>query len=167
MATGPRYRVHFRRRREGKTDYRARRRLLASGLPRGVVRKSSRYITVQIVDFDMGGDRVLVSASSRELALLGWKKGRANTPAAYLVGLLAGKRALDNNIDSVILDIGLQSPVKGTKLFAVLKGMVDAGLDIPHDESVIPDESRIKGEHLGEDIPAMFESVANKIRGGE
>ncbi|EQD30588.1 50S ribosomal protein L18P, partial [mine drainage metagenome] len=37
MSTGPRYRVAFRRRREGKTDYRARLRLLKSDRPRAVV----------------------------------------------------------------------------------------------------------------------------------
>ena len=167
MATGPRYRVHFRRRREGKTNYRARRRILVSGLPRSVVRCSSRYITVQLIEFDMKGDKILVSASSRELKELGWTKGGSNTSTAYLVGLLAGKRALENKIDKSVLDIGLQSPVKGTKVFAALKGLVDAGLDIPHDESILPDESRIKGEHLGDDVPKMFESVAKKIRGGE
>ncbi|MCK4757381.1 MAG: 50S ribosomal protein L18, partial [Thermoplasmata archaeon] len=69
--------------------------------------------------------------------------------------------------DKAVLDIGLHAPTKGSKVYAVLKGMVDAGLDIPHDPSIIPDESRIKGETLGEDVPKIFESVSNNIRGGE
>ena len=165
MATGPRYRVHFRRRREGKTDYRARRRFLVSNLPRSVVRCSSRYVTVQLIEFDPKGDKVLVSATSKELAKMGWTKGGANTPAAYLAGLLAGKRALENKINKAVLDMGLQSPVPGTKVFAALKGLVDAGLEIPYDPKVVPDESRIKGEHLGDDVPKIFEKVATKIRG--
>ncbi len=165
MAKGPRYRVHFRRRREGKTDYRHRRAAVASNLPRGVVRCSSRYIYVQLIDFDLKGDKVLASASSKELAKMGWTKGTSNTSAAYLAGFLAGKRAVDNKVKKAILDIGLHAPTKGTKVFAALKGMVDAGLDIPHDPEIIPDESRIKGEHIGDDVPAIFEKVVASIGG--
>ena len=46
MSTGPRFRVHFRRRREGKTDYRVRLRLLKSGTARAVVRFSDRLVRV-------------------------------------------------------------------------------------------------------------------------
>lgn len=167
MATGPRYRVHFARRRKGKTDYRARKKLLKSDLPRGVVRASGRYITVQLIRYVPEGDEVLASAHTKELKKMGWTKGTSNTSAAYLVGLLAGKRAVEKKLDKAVLDIGLHAPTKGSKVYAVLKGMVDAGLDIPHDPSIIPDESRIKGETLGEDVPKIFESVSNNIRGGE
>lgn len=167
MATGPRYRVHFARRRKGKTDYRARKKLLKSDLPRGVVRASGRYITVQFVRYDPKGDEVLASAHTKELKKMGWTKGTSNTSAAYLVGLLAGKRAVEKKLDKAVLDIGLHAPTRGSKVYAVLQGMVDAGLDIPHDPSVIPDESRIKGETLGEDVPKIFESVSKNIRGGE
>ena len=167
MATGPRYRVHFARRRKGKTDYRARKKLLKSDLPRGVVRASGRYITVQLIRYVPKGDEVLASAHTKELKKMGWTKGTSNTSAAYLVGLLAGKRAVEKKVDKAVLDIGLHAPTKGSKVYAVLKGMVDAGLDIPHDPSIIPDESRIKGETLGEDVPKIFESVSNNIRGGE
>ena len=44
MATGPRYAVKFRRRREGKTDYKKRLNLLKSELPRFIVRISNKYI---------------------------------------------------------------------------------------------------------------------------
>ncbi len=49
MAQGPRYKVAFRRRREGRTDYRQRARLLRGGVPRAVVRVSLRHTSVQIV----------------------------------------------------------------------------------------------------------------------
>lgn len=167
MATGPRYRVHFRRRREGKTDYRTRKKLISSGLPRAVVRCSSKYTTVQIIGFDMRGDTVLAAATSKELKDLGWTLSAANTPAAYLAGLLAGKRATEKKIESAVLDIGLRVPGKGTKAFAAMKGLIDAGIEIPHDAEEEPDESRIKGEHIGDEAPKMFEGVASKIRGGQ
>ena len=49
MATGPRYFVPFRRRREGKTDYYQRTRLIVADVPRMVVRKTNRHIIVQLV----------------------------------------------------------------------------------------------------------------------
>ncbi|HQQ25507.1 MAG TPA: hypothetical protein PLR51_04420 [Methanomassiliicoccales archaeon] len=52
MAQGPRFKVAFRRRREGRTDYRQRQRLLRARVPRAVVRTSLRHISVQIVEFD-------------------------------------------------------------------------------------------------------------------
>jgi len=167
MATGPRYRVHFARRREGKTDYRARKNLLKSEKPRGVVRASSRHTTVQLIEYDPKGDKVIVSAHSKELVKMGWTKGTSNTSTAYLVGLLAGKRAQEKKIKEAVLDIGLHAPIKGSKVYASLKGMVDAGLDIPHDPKILPDDPRITGAVLGDDVPKMFESVANKIRGGQ
>ena len=61
MAHGAKYRVPFRRRREGKTDYRKRLKLLLSRKPRLVVRKSLNNIIAQIVEYDEKGDRVVVS----------------------------------------------------------------------------------------------------------
>ena len=163
MAHGPRYRVPFRRRREGKTDYRYRLRLLKSGLPRALYRRSNRYITVQVAAFDYAGDRILAHATSRELAKYGWTKGYSSTPAAYLTGYLAGKKALKNGVEEAVFDMGLSIPSKGCRAFAALKGLVDAGLDIAHGESQLPDEDRIKGAHIGEDTVKMFEDVKAKI----
>ena len=96
MSTGPRYRVHFRRRREGKTDYRVRLRLLKSGSPRAVVRLSDRRVRVAIVTFDPVGDRVVAAADSRELGGIAFPStSLASTPAAYLTAYLAGLRAKD------------------------------------------------------------------------
>ena len=73
MATGPRYRVPFRRRREGKTNYRTRRALVLSRVPRLVVRLSLKNAIVQIIESESIGDKVIVSAHSRELAkTYGW-----------------------------------------------------------------------------------------------
>ncbi len=97
MSTGPRFRVHFRRRREGRTDYRARLKLLKSGLPRAVVRLSERRVRVSVVEFDPAGDRVLATADSSELGGIEFPSGSlASTPAAYLTVYLAGLRAKAN-----------------------------------------------------------------------
>lgn len=163
MAAGPRYRVPFRRRREGKTDYRYRLRLLKSGLPRGVFRRSSRYITVQIVEYEREGDKIVAHSNSMELKKYGWNKSFSSTPAAYLTGYLTGRKALKKDVKEAVFDMGLYVPSKGCRAFAALRGLVDAGINIPHGESEMPDDKRIKGEHLGEDVPEMFESVKAKL----
>ncbi|MGB9740363.1 MAG: 50S ribosomal protein L18 [Candidatus Bathyarchaeia archaeon] len=150
MTKGSNYSVPFRRRREGKTDYRKRKALILSGKPRLVVRSSLKNIIAQVIVAKPEGDKVLVSAHSRELEKLGWKAPRGNVPAAYLTGLLCGFKAKSNGIKEAILDIGLRSPSKGARVFAVLKGVLDAGVDVPHSEEKLPDEKRISGEHIAE-----------------
>ncbi len=163
MARNAVYRVKMRRRREGKTDYRKRLAYLKSGKPRAVVRKSLRYITVQIVEYHEDGDRILVGVNSRKLKDYGWNGSFKNTPAAYLTGYLAGKMALKKGIEEAILDIGLQRPVKGSRVFAALKGMLDAGLSIPHGDGIFPSEERIKGLHISEELGKLFEEVKSKM----
>ena len=149
MARGPRYKVKYRRRREGKTNYYKRYRMVLSKKLRLVARKTLRYIIAQIIKFAPRGDIVLTSAHSIELRkLYGWKASTDNTPAAYLTGLLAGLRAREKGITEVILDIGLHRATKGARVFAVLKGALDAGLKIPHSPEILPSEDRIRGEHI-------------------
>jgi len=166
MARGPSTKVPFRRRREGRTDYRERVALLRSGGPRAVVRKSNRTVRIQIIEFDAKGDRVLACAASSELRPLGWPGSVANTPAAYLTGLLAGQRAKAAGIQEAVLDIGMQIPSRGALVFASLKGLCDAGLEIPHRAEMLPSVERLSGAHLGEDRLAAFNSVKLKIQGG-
>ena len=156
----------FRRRREGKTDYRYRLKLLKSDLPRAVVRTSLKNTTVQFIKYELAGDKVMASATSKELAKFGWNGSASNLPAAYLTGLLAGKRALESKIDNAVLDIGIKVPAKGSKIFATLKGIVDSGVEVPHGEEILPDEGRIKGSHINESIPQQFEAVKTKIMAG-
>ncbi len=149
MATGPRYRVAFRRRREGKTNYRRRRALVLSGLPRFVVRCTLRRVIAQMIRAEIVGDKVLVCADSSELAKrFGWLGSCSNLPAAYLTGLLCGYKALTSGVKEAVLDIGLQSPTKGARIFAALKGVLDAGVLVPHDEDVLPSEDRAQGQHI-------------------
>ncbi len=165
MATGPRYRVPFRRRREGRTDYRHRAALIKSGMPRAVVRKSNRHVRVQFVGFTDKGDVVLASAVSTELEKMGWTGSGKSTPGAYLTGLLAGKRAAEKGVEEAVLDIGLREPTKGAVVFAALKGILDAGIEIPHGEGVIPSDDRLTGKHMREGTTAMFEGAKSKIGG--
>jgi large subunit ribosomal protein L18 len=151
MARGPRYCVPFRRRKEGKTDYKARKALLLSGKPRLVARGSLKNMITQIVIAKPSGDKVTVSAHSRELAKdYGWKVPRGNLPAAYLTGLLCGLKARAKGVKEAILDMGLCSPSKGVRSFAVLKGVLDAGVNVPHSEERFPEEKRVRGEHIAE-----------------
>ncbi|MHA1369520.1 MAG: 50S ribosomal protein L18 [Promethearchaeota archaeon] len=147
MARGPTYRVPFRRRREGKTNYYLRRKLLLSGKLRAIIRPSLKNIICQVADAHLKGDHILVSATGRELEKdYGWKYNKGNLPAAYLVGYLLGKKALKAGIDFAIADIGLRIHINRT--FAALKGMIDAGLEIPHSERIFPPEERLLGHHI-------------------
>ncbi|WP_435349742.1 50S ribosomal protein L18 [Haloarchaeobius sp. HRN-SO-5] len=150
MATGPRYKVPMRRRREVRTDYHQRLRLLKSGKPRLVARKSNRHVTAQLISPGPQGDQTLASATSEDLQDFGWEAPTGNLPAAYLTGLLAGKRALDAGLEEAVLDIGLNTATPGSKVFAVQEGAIDAGLDIPHNEDVLADWPRNRGEHIAE-----------------
>ena len=149
MAKNSRYCVPFRRRREGKTDYKARKALLLSGKPRLVARCSINNVSAQIVVAKPTGDEVVVSAQSKEVARkYGWKAPKGNIPAAYLTGFLCGLKAKSHGIEEAILDIGLYPPSKGARVFAVLKGVLDAEVNVPHSEEKLPDEKRIEGEHI-------------------
>ena len=163
MATGPTYRVMFRRRREGRTNFHRRRKLILSRVPRFVPRGSLRNMSVQIVESKPIGDYVLASANSKELRKFGWLGSCGNTPSAYLVGFLAGSRAKSSGLKQAILDVGLLTPSKGTRILASLKGALDAGLEIAHDEKVLPDADRISGKHianygasLGQNTPDLY-----------
>ncbi len=138
----------YRRKREGKTDYRKRLKLLLSKKPRLVVRRSLKHIWAQVIEYSKNGDRVLAYAHSSELKKLGWKGNLNNIPASYLCGYLIGRKALAKNIGECIFDLGRYSSVKGTAVYAVLKGAIDAGLKIPADNLVFPSDERIKGVHI-------------------
>ena len=149
MAEGPNYRISFRRRRKGKTDYKARRALVLSQLPRLVIRGTLKNVIVQVIQAKTIGDVVVASAYSKELEkIYGWKGNNGNISAAYLTGLLCGHRAVAAGVKASVLDLGLQFPSKGAKIFASLKGFIDAGISVPHAKGVLPDEKRIRGEHV-------------------
>jgi len=148
MKVSPRYRMPFKRRSKRKTNYRQRLKLLTSKKHRLVVRRSSKHITAQIINFKKDGDQTVAHATSQELKKFGWSGSTNSLVSAYFVGLLIGKKALKKNISSAILDIGLTQKSKGSKLFAVLKGALDAGLTIPHSTEILPSDDRVKGKHI-------------------
>ena len=159
--------MHFSRRNKGITNYRKRLALLKSGVPRAVVRFSNAKVTVQIIDFSIKGDNVLVSANSTDIAGMGWKGSKTNIPASYLSGMLAAKRALKAGVDSVVLDIGRITPTSGGRAFATLKGLVDGGLNIPHSDNLFPSDERINGSHISDKTTTNFEKVSKKIGGSK
>ena len=139
----------YNRRIRGLTDYRLRLRLLKSNLPRVVIRKSNNNILVQFVEYNHQGDKVITSAKSNELKKFGYTLHTGNTTAAYLTGLLAGKRAQKAKLNSeVIVDFGLQYVQSGNRLYGAVKGLVDSGVNVRIGEGVFPAEDRIMGEHL-------------------
>jgi len=96
-----RFQVKYRRRREGKTDYRARRTMVLQDKTkynqpkyRMVVRITNKDITTQIVHSKIAGDEVLMAAYSHELPAFGVKVGLTNYAAAYATGLLLARRTL-------------------------------------------------------------------------
>jgi large subunit ribosomal protein L18 len=167
VSDGPRYRVPFRRRREGKTDYRIRLRLLRSDVPRAVVRVTNRRILVSVTTYDAVGDRVLASAESPELAAVGFPESNLrSTPAAYLTGYLAGVRAKAAGASSAILDVGLRHPTPGGRLMGALKGLLDAGLDVPHGDKGLPSNDRLNGQHLPKPLPKPVEAYKSDLGQG-
>jgi large subunit ribosomal protein L18 len=183
MASGPRYTVPMRRRREARTDYHQRLRLLKSGKPRLVARKSNRHVRAQLVTTSAEGDRTVAAAHSADLREYGWEAPTGNMPAAYLTGLLAGLRALEAGLGEAVLDIGLNSPTPGSKVFAVQEGAIDAGLEIPHNDDVLADWARTRGEHVAEyaaqqdglysggfdatELPAHFDEMRERLLEGD
>lgn len=121
--------------------------MVLSGRPRLVVRNSLKNASAQIIIAKPVGDVVLAAAHSRELKKYGWKAPAGNAPAAYLTGFLCGLKAKAKGVSEAILDIGLVAPTKGSKIFAVLSGVVDAGVPVPHGEAKIV-EAMVKGEHI-------------------
>ncbi len=153
--------IPYRRRREDKTNYKKRLKLLMGNRPRLVIRKSLKNMILQVVEYEAKGDKILASAHTHELKKYDWKYNGGNIPSAYLIGLLIGKKA-SKKCKEVIVDLGLQNPTKGTRLYAAIKGAVDAGLHIPHDASIFPTEARIKGEHIAKN-PLLKDSKIKEI----
>jgi len=175
-----RFQTRFRRRREGKTDYYARKRLIIQDKNkyntqkyRLVARVTCSKVIAQVTYATIQGDQVLASADSTELRRFGLEAGLSNYAAAYATGLLVARRLLkktqldslypgnktingeDYNVEETgekrpfkaVLDVGLTRTTTGNRVFAVLKGATDGGLDIPHSTKRFPGyKSSDKGE---------------------
>lgn len=163
MAHSAKYVVPYRRKREGRTNYRKRLTLLKSRAIRLVIRKTNTAIIVQLVKYEPNGDRVLYGLTSRALADLGWKHSFKCVPAAYLTGLLIAKKIKELKIDSLVPDFGLHVSTKGSRLYAVLKGLLDAGIKINVDPEMLPKEDRIYGKHIDESLKADVDKIKSQI----
>lgn len=150
-----------RRRREKKTDYSQRLKLLKGGSPRLVVRKSSRNTVVQVVEWKEDGDEVVVQAEAKELGSFGWKGHAGNIPASYLAGYLLGKRAVENGTETCVFDLGLQDSTPGNRIYAAVKGAREAGLEVPAGGKMMPSDERVRGKHIEE----YAESMDSKEKG--
>ena len=156
--------IHYRRKREGRTDYKKRLEYLKSGKPRLVVRKTVNNTIVSIVEYHPDGDKVITTFNSKDLKKLNWDISTGNIPAAYLAGYIAAKKALGKNVKEAILDLGMQATVKKGRLFAALKGAVDAGLNIPHSEEAFPDEERLLGKHIEDHLGIKVQEKVEEIK---
>ena len=140
--------IRYRRKRDGKTNYKKRLSLLKSRENRLTIRKTNTQIILQIIKYETDGDKPLITVQSNQLKKQGWKHSTKNLPAAYLAGLMLAKKAQEKGIKKAILDIGLQTPMKGNRIYSALKGVIDGGLEVPANEEIFPPENRLKGEHV-------------------
>jgi len=135
-----RFQVKFKRRREGKTDYRARVRLINQdknkyNTPkyRYVVRFTNKDIVAQVISATIAGDFVLASAYAHELPQYGLKVGLTNYSASYCTGLLLARRVLkklemdeeyQGNIEATGEDFSVE-PAESRRPF---RALLDVGL---------------------------------------
>ncbi len=163
MSKNKTYTVKFRRKRERKTNYKKRLKYISSNKPRIVIRTSNNNVKIQAIKFSENGDLALNTVNSTDLRKLGWKGSTGNLPSAYLTGLLFGSRIKDK-IKEGVIDVGLKSVRKNTRISAIIKGIVDSGLIVPHSESVFPSEDKINGKITSEFSKKLRESDENKYK---
>jgi len=154
-----------RRRREAKTDYAKRIRLLKSNSPRLVFRKTNKYLIAQYTISKEAKDEIKLGGNSKELLKFGWPKeflgSLKSISAAYLLGVLMSKKIKEKKLEKPIVDFGMIKMIHKTKTYAFLKGLKDSGLDINCDDKFCPDDNRLKGEHMKNKI--AFEEIKSKI----
>ena len=151
--------VLYRRRRQQKTNYSKRLKLLLSGKPRLVFRLTNKQIIAQVVNFAPQGDKVITAVSSNSLKKFGWDYSGKNFPAAYLTGLLLGKEAMKHGQKEAIFDTGFHAVLKKGKVCAFLKGVLDAGLTVPNSgDDILPSEEKIQGKDT-----QKFKQVKEKL----
>ncbi len=159
--------ISKRRRLEGKTNYVKRRRLLEGAKTRIVIRKTNRYIIIQYVESKAAQDKILVSKFSKELLEYGWPEEKAGSlkslGAGYLIGLLFGKTMNEDYKETKpAIDTGLIRNTRGSKIYAVIKGIVDAGFNMAHNKEVFPEEKRIKNKNIIDFFDKVKENILKK-----
>ena len=156
-----------RRRREGRTDYMKRFKLLKSESPRIVFRKTNRYVIAQYIVSKEAQDKIEIGITSKELKKFGWpyefEGSLKSIPASYLTGLLLGKEIGKKKLKTPIVDFGMTRVISKNRAFAFLKGIVDAGIKIKCDEEQFPEEERLQGKNMREDFSKTFKEIKSKI----
>lgn len=157
------------RRNENKTDYKLRMGLLKQDKPRIVIRKTNKYLIAQYVQSKNAKDTILIGVTSKELVKYGWPKESIGSlksiPASYLTGYILGKKILEKYKDNEsIIDTGLQRNIHGSRIYALVKGIIDAGISIPHNEKIFPSEDRIRGKNTKKDFSEMVKKVKGNIK---
>jgi large subunit ribosomal protein L5e len=135
---------------------------------RFVVRITNKDIITQLFSSDLTHDVCLASAYAHELPRYGIALGLTNYAAAYATGLLLARRVnskfglseayegnkeidgADYNVEQngerapfkALLDVGLTRTTTGARVFGVLKGACDGGLDVPHKDRRFPGSKR-------------------------
>lgn len=149
------------------------------------MRFTNRDVICQVIYATIAGDITICAAYAHELPKFGMKAGLTNYAAAYATGLLCARRLLtkyglaetyegntenigeDYNVEAegdrrpfkCFLDVGLVRTSTGARVFAALKGAVDGGLDIPHNDK------RYAGYDL-QDKSLDSETLERYIKGG-
>ena len=141
--------VHtLKRIRTHKTNYRKREALLISKLDFVTIKISNQNVIAQVLKPEIQGDIVRVSTHSRELRRYGWKGSLNSLPACFLVGLVLGRKALEKGVDKAVLYIG-NKPFT-SRIAACMKGIIQAGINIPISSESYPTEHRLNGQHIAE-----------------
>ena len=165
--------VHtLKRIRTHKTNYRKRQALLVSRQNFVTIKITNQNLIAQILKPEILGDIVKVSAYSRELRRYGWKGSLNSLPACYLAGALLGKKALEKGVNKAVLYIG--SKPFTSRIAACMKGIVQAGVNIPISSESFPPEYRLNGQHIAdyalkiksEDIDKYNRNFSSIIREG-
>jgi large subunit ribosomal protein L18 len=163
QASGPSFKVSFRRRRTGKTNFAKRLGLVLGEKTRMVVRRSNKGVVVQFINFDPKGDRTLLTITGTHLTkAYNWPSKR-NVWTAYLAGLMAGKLAQKKGIKEFILDMGMYTPSKGSIIFAAQKGAHDSGLKVNYDSENVPEA---KLANPPDKYKSVFDNAKTKILAG-
>jgi len=154
----------LRRLREEKTNYRKRGTMLMGRREFITVNISNENTQVQILKPEITGDKVVASAHSRYLLEKGWKGSRKSVPAAYLTGYVAGKKALVKGSKGAILYTGTRKYTQ--RMAAALKGVIDAGLEVPASSETFPPNERINGEHLTvkNDVSKVKSAIDSEVK---
>lgn len=159
-AKGPSYKLYYRRRREGRTNYAKRLALVKSNKTRMVVRRSNKGVVVQFVDFEPKGDKTLLTVTGKHLAKQYKWPSKRNAWTAYLAGLMAGKLAQKKGVKEFVLDAGMYTSTKGSIIYAALQGAADSGLKSEFDKEMVPDLSSPPDKYK-----KAFEDAKSKIAG--